>query len=149
LFEGDYVIKNRLPFDWIGRRPIREKVLFRAWVGSSQALSPKPWEEMERIGESRPVFVFPKAGEKYHSETCGFVSNMPTETLLTTAIRRKYDPCHLCGASDAADYELVYCYFRAGEVYHIGRCSLVDKFIVKMERTDAEERGYAPCMKCR
>lgn len=148
LLKADYIIQNKLPLDFIGRRPIREKALVRAWVGTAETCAPMSWDEMERAGESRPVFVFPRAGEKYHSESCGFVSHMPTETPLTADIKRNYEPCGICAATGASDYELVYCFFKAGKVYHLGRCPLVDTFIIKMEQTDAQERGYTPCMKC-
>lgn len=148
LLEADYIVKNKLPIDWIGRRPIREKALFRAWVGSTQEQSPMSWDDMQQAGESRPVMVFPRAGEKYHSESCGFIVNMATQTTLTAAIKRRYDPCSTCGAADTAMHELVYCYFKTGEVYHVGRCPLVDKYVIKIEETDAQERGYTPCMRC-
>ena len=39
-------------------------------------------------------------------------------------------------------------YFRYGEAYHEAGCSTIEKYVVNMDRRDAEKRGYLPCSKC-
>ena len=137
-----------LPFPLARMPRIRTTVMARAWIGKRSNGSPMPFEEMETDGGSVTVWVFPQRGEKYHKESCLFVTNEPREFVLTEQIRRKYDPCPICDSADLPAGSLVYCYPAYGESYHRASCSQVDKYVVPMDLEDAQSRGYTPCSKC-
>ena len=107
-----------------------------------------PFEEMEEESGSVTVWVFPARGERYHKESCLFVSNEPREFVLTDQLRRNYAPCPICDSEELPNGSLVYCYPAYGESYHRGSCSQVDRYVVPMELEDAQSRGYTPCSKC-
>lgn len=137
-----------LPFP-IRRGPkIRTGILARAWIGKGNLADPMPFEDMERDEDSMTVWVFPQRGERYHKETCLFVSNEPRQNILTDALRKHYTPCTICDSGNLPNGSLVYCYPAYGEVYHRSSCSQVDKYVVPMDLQDAESRGYSPCSKC-
>lgn len=105
------------------------------------------YEELEKEQESEEVWVFPRYGERYHSETCSFISVYPRKMILNAGVRRNYDSCKMCDSGGIENGHSVYC-FKAGGAYHYGSCPTVDKYVVRMEKRDAESRGYTPCLKC-
>jgi len=122
--------------------------LCRAFVGSAQGGDPKPFDEMERDDGGTAVWVFPRAGERYHTERCSYIENNPREVLLDRNIRSRYSPCKLCKPSDRRDGTLVYCFETSGKAYHTGECTIVDRYVIKISKEDAEKQGYTPCSKC-
>ncbi len=136
------------PFPLTRGTTITTDVLARAWIGKESSGTPMPFEEMETDGGSCTVWVFPQRGERYHKESCLFVTNEPREVVLTDDVRRHYTPCTICDSMDLPAGSLVYCYPAYGEVYHRSSCSQVDRYVVPMDLEDAESRGYTPCSKC-
>jgi hypothetical protein len=68
--------------------------------------------------------------------------------ILNSEIMKRYEPCPKCDSAKASDGILVYCFQAYGEAYHLRNCPMVDKYIISMEKSQAESRGYTPCLKC-
>ncbi len=120
----------------------------RAFVGKRNYRTEKGFVAMEEIEESEKVLIFPMSGEKYHDHTCTYVKSSTVKSVLAKAIKRKYDPCRLCDAKNMNEGEVV-CYFpKSGEVYHKESCLAVDKYVIEVEKREAVQRGYTPCLKC-
>jgi hypothetical protein len=125
-----------------------ETILCRAFTGASNAGGRMTFGEMEKENDSRLVWVFPRAGEKYHGENCSYIKNNPREMVLTGAIRGRYTPCRLCKPGAAPDGILAYVFPRAGGAYHLGGCYIVERFVISMSEDDARSKGYRKCAKC-
>jgi len=123
-------------------------VLFRVFVGKDNSGAEKPFDEMEQKDEGGTVWIFPRAGERYHDEHCGYIENNPREVLLDKVVRNRYTPCKLCKPSDRRDGTLVYCFETSGKAYHVGECTTVDRYVIEIGKEDAEKQGYTPCSKC-
>ena len=119
----------------------------RAYVGkirNNPAMS-----EGEMSGDDvKPVYIFPKRGERYHSKGCSFLTAASTSGTLTPSLRKKYKPCPLCGSRKAGMGSHVYYFPAAGESYHLAGCSALQRNYVEVDKKDAIERGYTPCAKC-
>ncbi|MDR1496646.1 MAG: hypothetical protein LBS67_07005 [Clostridiales Family XIII bacterium] len=125
-----------------------ETALCRAFVGASSPSDKMTFDEMENGNDSHAVWVFPRAGERYHGETCSYIKNEPRERILTSAIRSRYSPCELCKPGSASDGTLVYVFPNAGGAYHRGECYIVKRFVISMSEDDAKSKGYTRCSKC-
>jgi hypothetical protein len=125
-----------------------ETMLCRAFVGGSNAGRHMPFSEMENGKDSHTVWVFPRAGERYHGENCAYIKNEPCEVLLSGSVRGRYSSCKLCKPSGSADGTLVYVFRRAGGVYHLGSCYVVERYVISMSEDDAKRKGYSKCAKC-
>lgn len=122
-------------------------LVIRAWTGKSNIGNPYPFKDMQKKILSNIVYVYPRSGEKYHLLNCSYIQSYPTETVLTSQIRTKYDRCKICNPTNKIDGELVYI-FRYGKDYHLGSCQLVNKYIISIDKTQAENEGYLKCNKC-
>ena len=98
--------------------------------------------------DSEPVFIFPKRGEKYHSEGCGFLRAASTSGPLTASVRSKYRSCPLCHSGKAGIGSLVYYFPAAGEDYHLSGCAALQRNYIETDKRTALERGYTACSKC-
>jgi hypothetical protein len=125
-----------------------ETALSRAFVGASNAGARMTFDEMEKKDDSHLVWVFPRAGEKYHGENCSYIKNNPREVTLTGAVRGRYAPCKLCKPAAASDGTLVYVFPSAGGAYHLGACYIVERYVISMSEDDAKSKGYGVCSKC-
>ncbi|MDR0876289.1 MAG: hypothetical protein LBN12_08785 [Clostridiales Family XIII bacterium] len=135
----------RLAGDSLGGQ---ETILARAFVGGSNGGNPLPFSEMEISDGGGTVWVFPRAGERYHTEHCTVIENNPRERLLDRSVRSQYQPCTLCGAQTAHEGDLVYCFPASGRAFHTGDCHLVERYVIEIDREDAKKQGYTPCTKC-
>jgi hypothetical protein len=145
---ADYDIGVKLPAPFIRAIPVSDTILCRAFVGANNADVPMSAEELEEKKESRTVWIFPRSGTKYHGETCSYVAVYPREVLLSAGVRQRYNPCKLCNPGSLPAGSLVYCFQTAGQVFHRGDCTTVDRYVVPIELEEAEARGYTPCAKC-
>ena len=125
----------------------RLSMVTRAYVGKIRSNPPMSASEMSG-GASEPVYIFPKRGERYHSEGCGFLRAASTSGTLTSSVRRKYKSCPLCRSGRAASGSRIYYFPAAGEDYHLAGCPALQRNYIEIDRKDAEERGYSPCSKC-
>ncbi len=98
--------------------------------------------------EDEIVWVFPNAGECYHSHDCSYTKVNPKERILTSSLRSEYKPCALCKPGSLANGERVYCFHVSGKVFHRENCSCVKRYVVSMKKSEAKEEGYRPCQKC-
>ena len=123
-------------------------ILARAFVGGTNAGNELPFSEMEKDDNGLTVWVFPRAGERYHEEFCEYIKNNPQERLLDKKVRNKYNACKLCLAQAAHEGDLVYCFPTTGRVFHTGECYLVERYVIEISEEDAKNQGYTACSKC-
>lgn len=126
----------------------RGKLKCRAFTGSVRENVPMGREEMERDDDSEPVYIFPNRGERYHDSECSVLNPAFEMTSLSQDVRREYRSCELCGSGEKSIGTTVFLFRRAGEAYHTGSCNTVDKYFIEIDKEEAEERGYTPCLKC-
>jgi hypothetical protein len=127
---------------------ISSTAICRAFTGTLAETNQMPFSELEDNGDGGMVWVFPRAGEKYHIDSCSVIKNNPKEVLLTQEVRAAYTPCELCKPNEAPNGTLVYLFSTAGKAYHRGDCFIVDRFVISIDRNDAKEKGYTACAKC-
>jgi hypothetical protein len=141
-------IRLKLPAVFKSAVKAESTVLCRAFVGRNNADEIMPFEEMERDGDGEIVWVFPRAGERYHGPNCGYIKNEPKEIMLSSAVRSRYKPCELCKPNKASNGNLVYCFPTSGAAYHLGNCFLVERYVISVSEDDAKKEGYTACAKC-
>ena len=143
-----YKIENRLSKVFFDKFKIKQELLIRAWTGKSCKSNNFLFSEMEKNRKALLVYIFPRAGEKYHSENCSFIKSYPTERILISSIRNSYRACEVCQANLASTGDIVYV-FKYGKDYHLGDCVFVDKYIISIDKNEAEKRGFSACQKCK
>jgi hypothetical protein len=142
-----YKVNVKLPILFFEKLPVSESLLFRGFIGKKEYNVPMPFSEMEKEKKSELVWVFPRAGGKYHSENCTYISSEPKQTVMSAQIRRKYSRCSICSSGTLENGRLVYC-FKTGSSYHTGACPIVDKYVISIEKEEATKDGYTACSKC-
>ncbi len=143
----NYNVNIKLPIPFYDKLPVSESLLFRGFIGKEEVLDPLSFEEMEKEKSSDLVWIFPRAGGRYHGENCTYIKSEPRQMIMSRQIRRKYDSCGICDSYHLLDGSLVYC-FKTGNSYHTGSCPIVDKYVISIEKDDAIRKGYTPCSKC-
>ena len=136
------------PFFRQGRVNFRETLRFRGFVGLAAEGTPLAFEEMERESSDDLVWIFPRRGERYHKRECRIVTVYPEERHLTASLRRTYDGCQNCKPETLENGTPVYC-FATGKVYHSRECSAVERYVVSIAKSQAEEQGYSACSYCK
>jgi len=144
----EYDIMIPFPIDFYNQVHIRQELKARAWTGNIEAGIPMSRVEFEDSVKGEKVYVFPRSGEKYHKSSCPVISSDPVQTILTESVRKKYSPCRICNASELQNGSIVYCFSCSGYAYHDGRCPSVVRYVIAMQKRQAEEEGYQPCIKC-
>ena len=114
--------------------------VFRPWKGESEQLFDTDDER---------VYVFPKYGEKYHSEGCRIMKEGSVEAILTEQLKRRYSACKTCKPSSLAYGSLVFMFSDGSRVYHRKECPCITKYYVSIPKSEAEAEGYTPCYYCR
>lgn len=148
IMDVDYQVKLNLPIRFYSSLPLNERLVFRGFIGAEQEWEPMPFAEMERDESAHEVWIFPRAGGRYHQENCTYIAVEPREMLLSAMIRKKYSSCEICHPEELSNGNLVYCFVKAGKAYHQGTCPTVDRYVIAIEKEDAVQRGYTPCLKC-
>ena len=120
----------------------------RPFTGSVRQSEAMSRDEMERDEDSEPVYVFPDWGERYHKRDCSVLNPAFEMTSLSQQVRKRYRACDICSSGDKSIGTTVFLFRRAGEVYHTGDCSTVEKYFIEIDKDEAEGKGYTPCMKC-
>lgn len=147
-FDVDYSMEPKLGMPMAGTIFLKEHMLTRAFVGQDDYENPKGFDLLEEEEDSQKVWVFPRAGEKYHCKNCRYIQNYATRTVLDKKVRARFKPCKLCNAKSVSMGGCVYCFYKSGDVYHRGSCNAVDKYVIEMEKVEAEKKGFAPCSIC-
>lgn len=142
-----YQVKYPLPEPFGRTLDFGEALLFRNFVGSKGDSPPMPTTELEENKESHVVYIFPRAGEKYHSKGCRIVKAAAILRVLSPSLRKNYKPCKHCKPKDIPDGSKVCC-FPSGDVFHSPTCFTVKRYVIEMQKQDAEYRGYTPCSIC-
>ena len=130
----DYLIQ----FDFPGNG-VMTKLLYRPFVGESAKISNE---------DDELVYIFPKRGIRYHRYGCSTMIDGDREIVLTNTVRNSYSACKLCKPGTLPNGALVYLYSEDSSVYHRKSCASVTKSFETMSRSEAEEKGYTPCMLC-
>ncbi|MDR1953995.1 MAG: hypothetical protein LBQ21_05910 [Clostridiales Family XIII bacterium] len=143
-----YTVNLKLPAIFMDSIGAGNTVLCRAFVGKNNAAASMPFSEMERNDDGETVWVFPRAGERYHGPNCTYIKNEPQETMLNASVRSRYNPCELCKPGTVSNGNLVYCFPGSGQAYHLGSCFLVERYVISMAEDDAKKEGYTACAKC-
>lgn len=151
LISGDLCcdILIPLPLNFIRTSEFQERLLYRAFIGAECYGPSLGFECMEEKQESDIVYVFPKAGKRFHDRDCSYIAVCPTEATLSKRIKREFSPCKICRPEILPFGSKVYCFYRTGKAYHRGSCPLVDRYVIPMEKSDAIAKGYSPCQKCK
>jgi hypothetical protein len=127
---------------------ISTAAICRAFTGTLAESEHMPFSELEDNGNGAMVWVFPRAGEKYHSGSCSVIKNNPKEVLLTQSVRTSYTPCELCKPNEASNGTLIYLFSSAGTAYHKGDCFIVERFVISIDKDEATQKGFTACAKC-
>jgi hypothetical protein len=147
-FRLKYWIGTGLPLGMIDGMVVSQQYRCRGFIGRTVQGTPISFEEMEKDSKAAMVFLFPDGGERYHTKSCSFISSYPIEVVLNQKIRSRYDPCPKCGTADITNGSIVLCFQAYGEAFHLQTCPIIDKYVISMERYQAEARGFTPCLKC-
>lgn len=160
LYRGSrWGIDELIAFDYRLTLSSRNPLGIKAKAGYDLALVTRAYVGRERdeanmsAGElmdddSEAVFIFPKRGEKYHSEGCGFLKAASRSAALTSAIKKNYRSCPLCKSGKAGLGSLIYYFPSAGEDYHLPGCPSLQRNYIELDKSTAIERGYTACSKC-
>ncbi|MGI6177070.1 MAG: hypothetical protein ACOYJO_01250 [Eubacterium sp.] len=119
----------------------------RAFTGTVRDDEPRG-DDFNDDEDSETVYIFPQRGTHYHKKECRFLNPACEMTYLTAGTRLRFAPCGICDSESMKDGDIVFCFYGSGKAYHRGTCSVVDKYYVKTEKKDAEEKGYMPCSSC-
>ena len=132
--ETDYLVQIDFPGNGVMTR-----LVYRPFVGESKNIS----DSMDEL-----VYVFPKRGVRYHRYGCSTMIDGDRELILTDAVRLYYVPCRICRPQTLPTGALVYMYSESSSVYHRKSCASISKTYETMSRSEAEAKGYTPCMLC-
>lgn len=124
------------------------KVKFRGFVGRKTDGSPLGASGLENSQAQQPVWIFPQSGKKFHKENCTYIKASVSPVILTSSVKNKYDPCGICKSEDLNSGSMVFCFKSDGTSYHRGVCRSIKRRCVKIDKTEAEKKGYRKCSKC-
>lgn len=147
-YEIEYGVSPKVPIKFCDAIKGKDRITLRAFVGSDNYRINKGYDLFEEEEESIPVWVFPSSGIKYHKKECRYVTAAAKRTKLDGSIKMQFDSCKLCHSKDLKNGANVYVYTNSGKVFHRGECKKVDKYVVEIQKVEAEKRGYAPCSVC-
>lgn len=94
------------------------------------------------------VFIFPENGKRYHNAACSYVEAACEMCYLSQEIKRKYRSCKKCNADSAQIGTVVYLFKKSGKAYHDSHCKTVERYYIKIKKSEAVKLGYSPCSKC-
>jgi hypothetical protein len=77
-----------LPIGFHRSLDFEEQLVFRGFIGASGDYEPMEYYRMEQEEDSEIVYVFPRAGEKFHRRECRVIVVYPEEVFLSPAIKR-------------------------------------------------------------
>ena len=134
----DIEVEHLTQIDFPGNG-VMTKLVYRPFIGESADLSGS---------KDEIVYIFPKRGIRYHRYGCSTMIDGDRELVLTDPVRMFYVPCRICKPQALPNGALVYMYSESSSTYHRKNCASVSKSYETMSRSEAEEKGYTPCMLC-
>ena len=149
LLTIDYTLRLRInnPLGIKAAADYDLSLVTRAYVGKERDVGNMSVEEFAEE-DSVPVYIFPKRGEKYHSEGCGFLKAASRSGTLTASMKKQYKACPTCHSGRAEIGSLVYYFPASGESYHLPGCASLQRNYIEIDKSVAIERGYTTCSKC-
>ena len=114
-------------------------LVYRPFIGESISIADENDEQ---------VYVFPKRGIRYHRAGCSTMVEGDREIILTNAVRRTYSACRICKPGALPNGAYVCLYTENSSVYHRRSCASITKTYETMTRSEAEQKGYTPCLLC-
>ena len=141
-------VNLKLPLELGRNHKYTETVKYRDFVGLKYERDSLGAEGLETDASSRPVWIFPQSGTKYHIESCTHVKVAVHPCILTESVRNKYDACEMCGSADIVRGSIVYCFDGEDTCYHRGSCRSINRHTIVIDKSEAEKKGYEPCSKC-
>ena len=142
-------MRLELPLGFEHEFSFKAKLKFRGFVGCRQINSPLGSEGLETEIDGIPVWVFPQAGEKYHSENCTYVKASVRQEFLDKSIKSRYRACSLCNSEKLPSGSIVFCFQGEDTAYHRGSCVSINRHTMIMDKSEAVKKGYEQCSKCR
>lgn len=136
-----------VPLPMVSQISLRNAVTYRPWNGYENPGTPMGFDAMRGEGDGHPVYVFPTAGEKYHSRGCRYTESCARAVTLSPSVRSEFSACPLCTFGNEENGQTVYT-FEYGTCYHRSGCDAVTKYLIEMDRQDAVAKGYAACSVC-
>lgn len=94
------------------------------------------------------VFIFPKAGIRYHIQGCSTMRDGQLTEILTDTLRRKYSPCKICDPDRLPNGATVCVYSGVSKLYHRQSCATVTKSYECITKKEAINQGYTACQLC-
>ncbi len=143
-----YDIQLPMPLNFYRQLEFEQRLLFRGFIGAENHGEGMGFDSMEEPGDAEIVYVFPRAGERYHQLHCRIIEVYPREMILSPSLRKRYSPCKLCEADSLPWGSMVYCFDTSGRAYHKGSCSTVERYVIGVDREEAIENGFSPCAYC-
>lgn len=140
-------LKTNNPLDLASEADYDVSLATRAYVGKIRNVTNMSAAEM-MDENAEGVFIFPKRGEKYHSEGCGVLHAACRATVLTQDLKNQYNSCPVCHSRKASIGSIVYYFPNDGEDYHLPGCACLERNYIQVEKCVAIERGYTACSKC-
>ncbi|MBQ9931793.1 MAG: hypothetical protein IJO79_05505 [Firmicutes bacterium] len=137
-----------LPLDFPKNTTLESNLLLRGFTGAPAANPAAGFAVFREDRGSSLVYVFPRAGERFHEAGCVIIEVSAEERILTDSLRRQYAPCSHCEPQSLLVGNRVYCFPRAGETYHRRSCYQVDRYVAEMTAREAVDQGYSPCQIC-
>lgn len=147
-YQIDAVIRMELPLGFNHDFNLKTKLKFRGFVGCRQMKDPLGSEGLEADRDSNAVWVFPQAGEKYHSQYCTYVKAAVRQEILDHGIKARYKTCGLCESENVPAGSIVFCFGNEGTAYHKGSCASINRHTMIIDREEAIKKGYSKCSKC-
>ncbi|HPO04376.1 MAG TPA: hypothetical protein PLV37_02565 [Bacillota bacterium] len=143
-----YGIDLPLPLEFGRRGEFEQRLFFRGFIGAMDNEEGMGFDAMEKPDSASIVYVFPRAGKRFHKPDCRMIEVYPKEMILSSGVRNRYFPCKLCDAGSLPWGSRVYCFDKSGKVFHKGSCSTVDRYVIGIDRDEAIDKGYSPCSFC-
>lgn len=140
-------LRTKSPLDLASKAEYDVALVTRAYVGKTRDVEKMSASELMNK-KAKGVFIFPKSGEKYHSEGCGVLHAKFKSAILGASIRNDYSSCPVCLSNKAANGTLIYYFPSDGKDYHLAGCPCLERNYIEVDIDTAMERGYTACSKC-
>ncbi len=97
-----------------GKIEFSQKLLTRAFTGKTEDSKPLSLSEFQKNEASNPVVIFPRYGEKFHSESCRYVTQKYSGNEYKIMLEKEdakakgYATCSVCGGGEKTNEQSLY-----------------------------------------